>query len=493
MILEARDVCKAFGPTIALDRAYVQLRSGEVNALVGENGAGKSTILKAIAGVHRMDSGKITIDGKTVEINNTSDAVSNGISIVFQESTINPFITIAENIFIDRLHEYGKPLRGIDWKKINKDAQDILDSMESGIDVKADIHSLNLGQWKLIEVARALSYNPKILLLDESTAFLNHNETICFISSVKKLRESGLAIGFVSHHMQEIYDLADRITVMRDGKFIVEMLRNEVTQERLESAMVGRNIGDKLYPEKRSNPSEKVVLRAEHLFVENQLADATFELREGEILGIGGLKQSGGDAMINAIYGAVPISGGNVTVDGETYTSTKPVQSLDRKIALLPGERTLEGLIVNFSIGENIVLSAGPRKGLLRDKKKEKELIDRYVEQVRIKTDNPNNPASSLSGGNMQKVVIGKCLATNPKILLLNNPTRGIDISARQEIYSLIRSLANEGLSIIMLTEDLLELLGMSDRIIITRHNKISKIFEENNGLTEEDVISYIV
>ena len=493
MILEARDVCKAFGPTIALDRAYVQLRSGEVNALVGENGAGKSTILKAIAGVHRMDSGKITIDGKTVEINNTSDAVSNGISIVFQESTINPFITIAENIFIDRLHEYGKPLRGIDWKKINKDAQDILDSMESGIDVKADIHSLNLGQWKLIEVARALSYNPKILLLDESTAFLNHNETISFISSVKKLRESGLAIGFVSHHMQEIYDLADRITVMRDGKFIVEMLRNEVTQERLESAMVGRNIGDKLYPEKRSNPSEKVVLRAEHLSVESQLEDATFELREGEILGIGGLKQSGGDAMINAIYGAVPISGGNVTVDGETYTSTKPVQSLDRKIALLPGERTLEGLIVNFSIGENIVLSAGPRKGLLRDKKKEKELIDRYVEQVRIKTDNPNNPASSLSGGNMQKVVIGKCLATNPKILLLNNPTRGIDISARQEIYSLIRSLANEGLSIIMLTEDLLELLGMSDRIIITRHNQISKIFEENNGLTEEDVISYIV
>ena len=493
MILEARDVCKAFGPTIALDRAYVQLRSGEVNALVGENGAGKSTILKAIAGVHRMDSGKITIDGKTVEINNTSDAVSNGISIVFQESTINPFITIAENIFIDRLHEYGKPLRGIDWKKINKDAQDILDSMESGIDVKADIHSLNLGQWKLIEVARALSYNPKILLLDESTAFLNHNETISFISSVKKLRESGLAIGFVSHHMQEIYDLADRITVMRDGKFIVEMLRNEVTQERLESAMVGRNIGDKLYPEKRSNPSEKVVLRAEHLSVESQLADATFELREGEILGIGGLKQSGGDAMINAIYGAVPISGGNVTVDGETYTSTKPVQSLDRKIALLPGERTLEGLIVNFSIGENIVLSAGPRKGLLRDKKKEKELIDRYVEQVRIKTDNPNNPASSLSGGNMQKVVIGKCLATNPKILLLNNPTRGIDISARQEIYSLIRALANEGLSIIMLTEDLLELLGMSDRIIITRHNQISKIFEENNGLTEEDVISYIV
>ncbi|MDO4632426.1 MAG: sugar ABC transporter ATP-binding protein [Eubacteriales bacterium] len=493
MILEARNVKKRFGPTIALDRAYVQLRSGEVNALVGENGAGKSTILKAIAGVHHMDEGAITIDGKEIEIHSMKDAVANGISIVFQESTINPYITIAENIFIDRLSDYRKLLLGIDWKRLNSDAQKILDSMESGIDVKTDIRDLNLGQWKLIEVARALSNDPQILLLDESTAFLNHNETISFISSVKKLRERGMAIGFVSHHMQEVYDLADRITVMRDGKFVIEMLRNEVTQERLESAMVGRSIGEKLYPPKRETPAEEVVLKVENLSVEGQLEHADFELRRGEILGIGGLKQSGGDAIINAIYGAVPISEGSVTMGKETYSSTRPTESLDRKIALLPGERTLEGLIVNFSIGDNIVMSAGPRKGVLRDKKKEKEMIAQYVDQVRIKTDNPNNPASSLSGGNMQKVVIGKCLATNPEVLLLNNPTRGIDISARQEIYTLIRGLADQGLSIIMLTEDLLELLGMSDRILITRHNKISKQFEKNDGLTEEDVISYIV
>lgn len=493
MILEARDVYKAFGPTKALDGAYVQLRSGEVNALVGENGAGKSTILKAVAGVHQMDSGTITIDGKEISISNTKEALENGISIVFQESTINPFITIAENIFIDRLHEYTRKITGVDWKRLNEDAQKILDSMESGIDVKTDIHELNLGQWKLIEVARALSYNPKILLLDESTAFLNHNETISFIGAVKKLRESGLAIGFVSHHMNEIYSLADRVTVMRDGKFIVEMVREELNQERLEAAMVGRNIGDKLYPERRKTPAEKVILKADKLSVEGHLEEASFELHEGEILGIGGLKQSGGDAIIDAIYGAVPISSGSITMDNDTYTETKPVESLERKISLLPGERTLEGLIVNFSIADNIVMSARPRKGLLRDKNKEKELVEQYVDQVRIKTDNPNNPASSLSGGNMQKVVIGKCLATSPKVLLLNNPTRGIDISARQEIYSLIRKLANEGLSIIMLTEDLLELLGMSDRILITRHNKISKIFEENDGLTEEDVISYIV
>ena len=440
-----------------------------------------------------MDSGTITIDGKMVSISNTKDALENGISIVFQESTINPFITIAENIFIDRLHEYTRKMTGIDWKRLNDDAQKILDSMESGINVKSDIHTLNLGQWKLIEVARALSYNPKILLLDESTAFLNHNETVSFINAVKKLRESGLAIGFVSHHMNEIYSLADRVTVMRDGKFIIEMVREELNQERLEAAMVGRNIGDKLYPQKRQSPAENVILKVENLSVEGHLETASFQLYEGEILGIGGLKQSGGDAIIDAIYGAVPISGGSITMGEDVYTETKPVESLERKISLLPGERTLEGLIVNFSIADNIVMSARPRKGLLRDKKKEKELVEQYVDRVHIKTDNPDNPASSLSGGNMQKVVIGKCLATSPKVLLLNNPTRGIDISARQEIYSLIRKLANEGLSIIMLTEDLLELLGMSDRILITRHNKISKIFDENNGLTEEDVISYIV
>ena len=493
MILEAKNVRKEFGHTIALDEAYVKLASGEVSALVGENGAGKSTLLKAIAGVHRMDKGEILIDGRHVEINNMNDAYANGISIVFQESTINPFISIPENIFIDRLHEYSRPVTGMNWKKITEDAQAILDTMESGIDASRDIRSLNLGQWKLIEVARALSYQPKVLLLDESTAFLNHNETRSFITSVKKLREDGLAIGFVSHHMQEIYELADRITVMRDGHFIVEMSREEVTQEKLEAAMVGRSIGEKLYPPRRETPSHEVVMEVKNLSVERQLKKATFDLRKGEILGIGGLKESGGDAIINAIYGAVPIESGSVTLEGRTYTSTKPVESLARNVSLLPGERTLEGLITNFSIADNIIMSAGPRKGLLRDRRKETELVDKYVKQVKIKTDNPNNPANSLSGGNMQKVVIGKCLATSPRVLLLNNPTRGIDISARQEIYTLIRGLANEGLSIILLTEDLLELLGMSDRILITRNFEISKIFDENDNLTEEDVISYIV
>ncbi len=493
MILEAKNVRKEFGNTLALDEAYVMLKSGEVTALVGENGAGKSTLLKAIAGVHDMDKGEILIDGKQVEISNMNDAYKNGISIVFQESTINPFISISENIFIDRLHEYSKPLKGMNWKRIIKDAQEILDSMESGIDATVDIRSLNLGQWKLIEVARALSYNPKVLLLDESTAFLNHNETRSFITSVKKLREDGLAIGYVSHHMQEIYELADRITVMRDGRFIVEMDRDEVTQEKLEAAMVGRSIGEKLYPPRRETPATEVVMRVNDLCVEHQLKNATFDLRRGEILGIGGLKESGGDAIINAIYGAVPIQSGSVTLENETYSSTRPVDSLARNVSLLPGERTLEGLITNFSIADNIIMSAGPRKGLLRDRKKEKELVSKYVSQVKIKTDNPNNPASSLSGGNMQKVVIGKCLATDPRVLLLNNPTRGIDISARQEIYTLIRGLANDGLSIILLTEDLLELLGMSDRILITRNFAISKIFDENNDLKEEDIIGYIV
>lgn len=493
MILKAENICKHFGATIALDNARVELRSGEIHSLVGENGAGKSTLLKAIAAAHKMDSGTITIDGKPFLAKNLLDASRQGVTIVFQESTINPYISVAENIYIDRLHEYKKTCLGMDWKKLRADAQATLDSMETGIDVNSDIRSLNLGQWKLIEVARALSYSPSVLLLDESTAYLNNKEAEAFLKAIKKLRDKGLAIGFVSHHMNEIFDVSDRITVMRDGRFVLDIDGKDATNDILESAMVGRTISEKLYPVRRTNPSNEVILRAKHISVPNELEDVSFEVRKGEIFGIGGLKGAGGEAILDSIYGAVSFNEGEYEYNGETFTSTTPNKSLKRKIAMVPGERTLEGLITDFSIRENIVMSALPRKGLLRDKKEEQRMSKQYIGDIHIKTQNDNDPANSLSGGNMQKVVLGKCLATNPNILLLNNPTRGIDISARQEIYTLMRELANQGMTVIMLTEDLLELLGMSDRILIMKKHKISKLFEENPDLREKDVISYIV
>jgi ABC-type sugar transport system ATPase subunit len=490
-------MCKRFGVTVALDNAHVELCSGQIHSLVGENGAGKSTLLKAIAAVHKADSGEIFIDDKPFAAKNLLDASKQGVTIVFQESTINPYVSIEENIFIDRLHEYNSPLTGIKWKNLRGDAQRILDSMQTDIKVEQDINSLDLGQWKLIEVAKALSYEPSVLLLDESTAFLNNKEARAFLNVIKKLREQGLAIGFVSHHLNEVFDISDRITVMRDGKFVAEFPGAEVNAEILESAMVGRAIGPKMYPDRNKKIPDEIVLQVENLSVKDQLDDISFDLRKGEILGIGGLKGAGGEAILDAVYGVQSISAGSirysVTAAAEKYSVTSPSQSLRRRIALAPGERTLEGLIPDFSIRENLTMANPPRKGFLRDKMGERKTSEYYVEHIKIKTNNIDNPTNSLSGGNMQKVVLGKCLAVNPHVMLLNNPTRGIDISARQEIYALMRELARGGLSIIMLTEDLLELLGMSDRIMLMRKKKISKLFSENSNLREEDLIGHIV
>jgi ABC-type sugar transport system ATPase subunit len=493
MKLTAKNVYKRFGATVALDNASVVLHSGEVHALAGENGAGKSTLLKVIAAVHKPDSAQIFLDDEPFQPKDFLDASAKGVTIVFQESTINPYVSIAENIFIDRLRIFNTRLGNIQWPKIKKDAQELLDSMGADIHVNQDVRSLDLGQWKLIEVARALAYKPKVLLLDESTAFLNNKEVQAFLSVINTLRDQGLAIGFVSHHLNEVFEISDRITIMRDGKYVVELNTKEATSEQIEAAMVGREIGSKLFPARPAPLEREPVLHVEGLSVKDQVEDVSFDLKRGEILGIGGLKGAGGEAVLEAIYGTEPIVSGCIRYGQEKYKSTTPNKSLARRIAMVPGERTLEGLIPEFSIRDNLVMAALPKKGLFRDKKEESGIAREYVDRIRIKTNDVNNPANSLSGGNMQKVVLGKFLAATPNILLLNNPTRGIDVSARQEIYTLMREIANSGVSIIMLTEDLLELLGMSDRIIIMRKKTISKVYEQVNGLTEADIIGSII
>lgn len=493
MIVQANDICKKFDATIALDHAKVELVSGQIHSIVGENGAGKSTLLKVISAVYKPDSGSITIDGQLFRPVNFLDASKQGVTIVFQESSINPYLTIAENIFIGRHHEFNRPILGLDWQRLNQEAQEILDLIESGINVKQNIRKLDFGQWKLIEIARALSYDPKVLLFDESTAFLNNREAKSFLKAVRNLRDRQLAIAFVSHHMNEVFEISDRITIMRDGKYIGEYDISEATVTKIESAMVGRSIGSSIYPARERLKGNPIILKVENLSVENKIENITFELRKGEILGIGGLKDAGGEAIINAIYRTEKITSGNIYLSGAKYEAASPSKSIKNRMALVPGERTVEGLIPEFSVRDNLCLSALPRKGFLRDKTKEKEITVKQIELINIKASNANLPVNSLSGGNMQKVVLGKCLSTEPDILLLNNPTRGIDIKARQDIYSLLRKLCSNGISIILLTEDLLELIGMSDRILLMKKKKVSKIFEENRSLSEEDIIGFIV
>lgn len=267
----------------------------------------------------------------------------------------------------------------------------------------------------------------------------------------------------------------------------------KINWTKIESAMVGRSIGSSIYPAREKLKENPVVLRVENLSVENKIENINFELRKGEILGIGGLKGAGGETIINAIYGTEKITSGNIYLSGTKYEAPSPSKSIRNRMALVPGERTVEGLIPEFSVRDNLCLSALPHKGFLRDKTKEKEITVKQIELINIKTSNANLPVNSLSGGNMQKVVLGKCLSTEPDILLLNNPTRGIDIKARQDIYLLLRKLCSNGISIILLTEDLLELIGMSDRILLMKKKKVSKIFEENRSLSEEDIIGFIV
>lgn len=492
MELVARDISKSFGPIKAVDRVSITFKSGEVKAVVGENGAGKSTLVKTLAGLCEPDSGSVTLGGAPFSPANLSDGVAKGVSIVFQETTINPYLTVAENIFIDRLRSFTKWSGVIDWKRLMSCAEKVLESVESDIDVNASVGSLDLGQWKIIELARALSYEPKVLFLDEVTAFLNAQEVKRLLQVVESLRNKGMAIGFISHHLSQVFEIADTVTVMKDGKWVADHHISDVTRREVEAMMVGRDVGESIYPVRRQQTLGDVVLSVDGLNVVRGAKNVSFQLRKGEILGIGGLKGAGGEGILRAIYGDMPFEG-TMLMNGIPFSPRNPHQAVAAGVALVPGERTLEGLITILSVLYNLSLMRIPKKGFIIDKRAELSLAEKYVNNLMIKTPSLTASCSNLSGGNAQKVVLGKCLASHPQVLLLNNPTRGIDVGARYEIYHVIQELISQGLSIILLSEDLPELLAMSDRLLIMRRGQVSKTFIRDDKPSEEEVISYML
>ena len=493
MQLIAKNISKSFGATKALDQVSVIFESGQVRALVGENGAGKSTLLKILTAVHHRDSGSVAFSDRPYNPSNVQDAAKQGVAIVFQETTINPYLSIAENVFIDRLRDFTRRSGLIRWGTLKKAAQQIFDEMDVDIDVHQDIRKLDLGQWKIIEIARALSYTPHFIFLDESTAFLSTKEVHAFLTEIEKLKNRGMGIGFVSHHLNEVFKVADTITVLKDGAWVRDCDVESSSPNMIEALMVGREIGDDIYPESTSPVSAEVALRTKNLNINGTVRDIDLTLHKGEILGIGGLKGAGGEQILQAIYGDIPYREGTIYLHNSVYHGKSPGDALKSSIAYLPGERTLEGLIINFSVMHNISLGNLPRKGLFVDKSAELDMTTRYISDLTIKAAGPEALCSSLSGGNLQKVVLGKCLAANPRILLLNNPTRGIDVGARCEIYKLMRQLAEEGLAIVLLSEDLPELLHISDLIMIMRKGHIRKIFSKAEEPSEEDIIAYMV
>lgn len=499
MQLSAQNISKSFGATRALVDVSVTLESGKVRALVGENGAGKSTLFKVLAAHEKRDAGVVLLDGQPYDPANTREAEALGVAMVLQEVTINPSLGIAENIFIDRMQRFSGVFGILNAKALRRAAQEILDQIGAGVSVNRDLSQLDLGQWKVIEIARALSYDPKVLLLDESTAYLNTREVDALLNVIRSLKERGICIGFVSHHLDEVARVADMVTILKDGAWVGDYAVDEITPDEIGALMVGRDVSQQMYPPRRSVEDgvrleqEEPVLVLENVAVEGRLEGIDLKLRRGEILGIGGLKGSGGEDILGVLNGDLRKPKGRMAFADQEYRPKKPADAWKLGIGYLPGNRTGEGLIVDFTVQENLTMASRPRKGLFRDQRAERKSSEELIADLTIKASSPAVPCGSLSGGNMQKVVLGKCMAPEPRLLLLNNPTRGIDVGARMEIYRIIHDLAGQGVAVILLSEDLPELIGLSDRIVITRVGRISKVFGRDERPTEEEIVSYMV
>lgn len=494
MRLQAQNIHKNFGATSALVDVSFSLEPGRVHALVGENGAGKSTLFKICAGVISKDKGTITLDDKLFAPRDMRDAQNAGVALVFQEITINTALDIAQNIYIDRMRDFAGPFGVTSWKELRKQAQLVLDKIDAGISVNDDLTSLNLGQLKVIEVARAISYDPHVLLLDESTAFLSTREIDTLFGCIDALREHGIAIGYISHYLDEVEKIADAITILKDGGWVGNYQRGELVNDEIESLMVGREIGDRIYPETRVfEPKDSPILEISSVSIPGQLRDVSLSVYKGEVLGLGGLKGAGGEALLSVVNGDVSPKQGEISLYGRKYKPKTPADAWKNGIAYLPGDRTREGLILDFSVRDNLSMASIPRKGPFVDANVEKQKVEDLIPQLSIKAENPLVPCSSLSGGNLQKVVLGKCIAAKPDILLLDNPTRGVDVGARMHIYQMIRQLAESGVSVVLVSEDLSELIGNSDRIAIMRKGKVSKEFQHTEFPAEEEIISYMI
>lgn len=492
-MLSARHISKCFGASQALHEVSADFHPGEVVGLVGENGAGKSTLLKVLAAVHPRSGGLSTLEGKPYAPHDQRAAERAGVALVFQELNVNRCLSIAENIMLGYLRKYRR-FGLIDWRRLHGDAQAILDRIGADFRVTDDIETLDLGQIKTIEVARALATKPHFVFFDESTAFLNQGEAVRLMNVIRELKSQGIGIAFVSHHLNEVFEISDRLIVLKDGGLVGDWPTKDMTEERLAELMVGREMVGGLFPPRQGAPTGTTRIEMHGAVTASGMGPVDLEVAGGEVFGVGGLKGSGGDAILAAIAGIKPLTTGEMRLNGLPYHPRHPAEAWRAGIAHLPGDRTGEGVITDFSLLENLTLAERPRRaGIFSDQARMAEIASAQISALGIKTAGPQAAVSSLSGGNMQKVLLGKCLAVTPTLLLLNNPTRGVDIGARAEIYRIIRSLATKGLAVLMVTEDLPELLGLSDRVIVTRNGRISQAFERGAQLNEQEVVKWMM
>jgi ABC-type sugar transport system ATPase subunit len=477
-------VSKSFAGLKVLNDVNFDVRAGEVHALLGENGAGKSTLIKIMAGLYSADEGEISVNDALVKFATPREAHAAGINTVHQELLLFPELTVAENVFLGQAPKTA--WGGLDWPAMRKRARALLDSLDShDLDVDARVGSLSVANRQRVEIARALAQEARVVIMDEPTAALAEADVQRLMDIVRRLRSRGVGIVYVSHRMPEIFALADRVTVLRDGKHVGTRDIGEVDEATLVSMMVGRAI-DRLYPKKQGE-SGSPILELKDVSYRHAVRNVSLQLRRGEILGIAGLVGSGRTELALTIFGITPATSGEILIDGKPAAIPNPETARDLGIAYVPEDRGHQGLIRTQSISENIALAILKRlvRGFIIDGGKVAGEARNAIERFGIRARGPDQIVRQLSGGNQQKVVLGKWLATNPRILIMDEPTRGIDVGAKAEIHLLMRKLAGEGMAILMISSELPEVLGMSDRVLVMNGGRIVASFAEGEVTPE--------
>jgi rhamnose transport system ATP-binding protein len=486
-ILRMTNISKSFAGVHALRGVQFDLYPGEVHALLGENGAGKSTLVKVMTGVHQPDGGEIILNGAQVHFSNALESRQAGIAAIYQELSLFPDLDVAENIFAGRqpITTGGR----IDWRSLYSQANHLLDTLGVHLDLKQKARNLSIAQQQMVEIARALSVNARILIMDEPTSSLTLNEVADLFRIVRHLREEGTAIVFISHRLEELFELADRVTVLRDGAYVDTRPMSGVTRDELIRLMVGRTITN-LFPKQEVQAGE-VVLKVENLTRNGVFQDVSFELHKGEILGVAGLIGAGRTDVANAIFGINPPNSGSIQIEGREVSIQSPHHAIELGLAYVPEDRQKHGLIPPMSINANISLPMLVNyawHGWLRDKIERKTSFDAAL-QMDVRANSIWQKARELSGGNQQKVVLAKWLSTHPRILILDEPTRGIDVGTKAAVHALMSKLAAEGKAILMISSELPEVLGMSDRIIVMHEGRVTGLFTRAEA-TQEKIMS---
>ena len=476
MQIEMRGIDKAFGTNQVLKNAGFELRDGEIHALMGENGAGKSTLMKILTGVYTRDAGTVTVDGQEVVYKSPQEAEKAGIVFIYQELNVLFDLTVEENLFMGK--EITKAFGVCDKKAMRQKAQDIMDKMGVNIPVNAVMSDLSVGQQQMVEICKALMVNAKVLIMDEPTAALTESETEVLFEVIESLKKKGVSIVYISHRMEEIFRLCDRITILRDGQYVGTENIRDITMDGVVQMMIGREIGER-YPQRDVTIGEEVI-RVEGLTHEKLFRDVSFSVRAGEVLGVSGLMGAGRTEIMQAIFGNLPTVSGKIFIEGKEVHIKNPKQAIEAGIGFITEDRKTEGLLLEKSIAENIELCNLEKvsKKTVLSKAKGAALVKRGIEEFRIRCFGPDHECHNLSGGNQQKVVLAKWIYTDPKILILDEPTRGVDIGAKKEIYSVINDMAAKGVAVIMVSSELPEVLGMSDRIMVIHEGQVTGIID---------------